>query len=78
MVAIRDQEWIKLALFVFFQGCRTHSLPRPVPNPEILLQGLSPDPVAHFNVTLYFIKGKIHSDLLNFCETLNLLPYIAI
>ena len=55
MVAIRDLEWINLAFFVF-QGCRTRSL-RPVPDPGILQRGLSLDPVAHFNVLLYFIKG---------------------
>ena len=43
MVAIRDQEWIKLAFFHFFQGCRTQESPRAVPDPGTLLRVLSPD-----------------------------------
>ena len=43
MVAIRDQEWTKLAFFHFFHRCRTQESPRAVPDPGTLLRVLSPD-----------------------------------
>ena len=62
MVAIRDQEWIEFALFIFFQRCRTQESPHAEPNPGTLLRVLSPDMFCF--VVLFFFFPRFY--LINF------------
>ena len=55
MVAIRDQEWIKLALFHFFSNdVGLKESPRAVPDPGTLLRVLSPDMLCFVVLFLFF------------------------